>query len=209
MPESGPALPKGERAKKWAWLPLVLGAALIIESAWLAWLIITKKENSFLGLIPQNSIAVISFKQESVLANFKKLKKEEYSLPPFSWLADFTKNIVQNNNLNAIETKLKQAFENEMTAALLDNQGIPPKWMVFAKVKLNSSEFISQLDQLEKNLELRYNLISELYRQTKITRAKHLNGNPNDTYYVYIKSYFIISNSPETIKKTINKIMDL
>jgi len=194
--------------KKINWLIWLLSAMLIITAAWLAYLLLTGKTSPFANLIPDNSTAIIYFKSNNLPDDFKSLKDKNYGWPPFIWTVDSIKNLAENNNLAWLNENFKQIFNDEMALAVLETNNIPPQWLLLSGLKISQNETNAYLEQLEKTLKLKYNLISDLYRQNKIVRIKHLNQNPNDIYYANLKNYLLITNDPDLIKKTIDKIME-
>jgi hypothetical protein len=194
--------------QKTGWLIWILAAALIAVSAWLAYLLLTEKTSPLAQFIPNNSTAIIYFKSTEIFDDFKSLKDKNYGWPPFVWATDSVKNLAANNNLAWLNENFKQIFDDQMALALLETNNILPRWLLLTSLKINQSETNAYIEQLEKSLELKYNLISELYRQNKIIRIKHLNQNPNDIYYTNLKNYLLMANDPNLIKKTIDKIME-
>lgn len=192
------------RLKKSLWLLLFL---VLTEGAIIAWLYLLKPVSPYLPLLPANAIASSYFNQGSLLAFLRSQKNANPAWPPLAWGESVLKDFQQQSKVDQPE-QLLALFSDQMALAILpqatDNN---PTWLILASVKAAPDTFSASRDQIEQTLKQNYNLTSELYRQIKISQVQSLKDTKLSVFYAQANQYFILTNSEEVIKTTLDNII--
>lgn len=183
------------KIKKYLWLLL---AMVLIEGAGLAWLYLQKPISPYFKALPPNAIFSSYFDQTSLV----KLLKNNIGWPPITWGDNELKSWLSKRKIGQPEQILK-LFADQMALAVDQNEN----WLILAMIKAPSNVFQQAQYAAEQTLKQDYNLISESYRQISITQIKPLNQRRGNLFYARANSYFILTNSNEIIKATIDRII--
>lgn len=200
-PEAPAPISKKSRPNKlFFWL---LAVAVLILAA--AVFLFPKPALPYQDLVAADARGVFYFNEEWLSASLKAMAESGYAWPPFVWLKDNWQKWLADNKLEI--KQIAPLFEPQMVLVWLPSSNGRFDWLLLASKKVSDSVFESVLSQTEKELKQNYNLISEIYRQTTITEIKSLSQNQSSLYYAQIKNYFLISNSADSLKGTIDKII--
>ncbi len=164
-----------------------------------------KPTSPYQNLVPVDARGVFYFNQEWLSASVGAMAESSYAWPPFVWLKDNWQKLLANNKLEI--KQIASLFEPQMALVWLPSSNGRLDWLLLASKKVSDSVFESALNQIEKELKQNYNPISEIYRQIKITEVKSLSQSQPSLYYAQIKNYFLITNNPDSLKGTIDKII--
>ncbi len=193
-------------SKKWLFLNIFL--VLIIVCLGISYWLLVSQERPFNDLVPEEVIVFSLIEQE-------KLYQQVW---PFSqFLRD--NNFYGQEAINKIEGYLSQLnisfkddfqslFKKQAAFILKPANSETPFPFVLVFEKKNSSIKMNDiLEELSYRLKNDFNYSEQDYRQIKIINLGSLNGSQNYTY-AEIEKYFIISNSLEFLKRTIDSIVD-
>jgi len=202
---SSPAKPqKNNPLKKYLWLLLAL---ILIASAAIVWLSLAKPISPYFKIIPREAIISSYFSQSSLLELLKSAKNNQAIWPPDNWKNNALQKIINKTRIEQPE-QLLSLFEDQMALAVLPQKtGADPTWLMLASAKAPPDTFAQARDKTEQSLKQNYNLISESYRQIKISQVKPLEQDKNSLFYAQANNFFILTNDETLIKETIDRII--
>ncbi len=198
-----PARPRqNSQVKKYFWLLLAL---IMLESAAIIWLYLAKPISPYFKILPRDLVFSSYFNQSSLLG---LLKANQTSWPPLNWGAGALQDSFKKAQIEQPEQILKLFKDQMALAILLQTTDETPIWLALASIKAPADVFSQARDKAEQSLKQNYNLISESYRQIKISQIKPLEQSKNGLFYAQANGYFILTNNSALIKTTIDKIIN-
>jgi hypothetical protein len=193
--------------KSWLFLGIFL-ALIIVFSGINYWFSVSQKE-PFADLIPQEVVVyslinladfypqIFPFKQYLQERNF-------FGQGAINKLNDY----FNQAQLSFVED-IQPLFKDQAVFILLPaNSETPLPFLVIFERKGSLVRISQILDKIEPELNKDFNLSSQDYRQIEITMLNPLFSSFSQCFYASIENYFIISNSQESLKKTIDSIID-
>lgn len=182
------------------WLFLSLFLIIVIIGLGLGWWFSSSKETSFRELVPGNPVIFSLVNQKDF---YQQVAPVYYGQAIVSRINKY----LTQADLN-FEQDISGLFEDQTAFVLspANSQNSFPLMIIFqTSQSLNKLEQI--LAKIEPELKKDFNFSTQDYRQIKIFSLKPFSG--SDSYlYVLIDKYFLVGNSQELLKQTIDKIID-
>ncbi len=206
--------PKASKFKRnsrfWLFLSLFLLIVLVILS--LKWYLDKPIQDNFKGLISGKSVIYSSIDQQALYSQtspfYQFLRENHFYAPAISKI----ENYFNQAGLNYSEI-ISNGFKSQAGFILLPaNQDSPFPFILVMEKKNSFWDLNQELEKIEKYFKKDFNYHTQLYRQIKIKVLNPLqevkSGFPEYYAYAQIKDYFIVSNSLETLKQTIDNLIN-
>lgn len=190
------------------WLFLGIGLFLIIIFSILGWWFFSFQKMAFADLIPEETVIFGLINQQELypqMAPLSQFLRENnfYGPGAMDKLNDY---FIQSQL--SFQEDIQPLFKPEMAFILLPaNSEISLPFTLLLEKKSSTAQISQILDKIESKLKEDYDLSSQIYRQIEITILRPLSSTIN-YLYSQVGDYFIISNSQESLEKTIDLIID-
>ncbi len=196
---------KKPASKKKIWLISLL--IIVLAAAAVLSFLIFQRTKGLEKILPQNSAAVISFNKTETEKIFLYLEEKNWLWPPLGDLKKTGQNFLTENQIDL--QKVSESFNEKMVLGLLENDPNNFGWLAAAQIKIGSSDFERGLAEIKKNLDRKFNIFSEAYRQTEIWQIKTLSGQNPPIFYASLKNYFLVASNQDITERAIDRILKI
>jgi len=196
-----PVIKKKQPGRPLFWLLILL---VVILAAGLAAVLFFRPAPPYQNFIPSDAAAVFYFNQARLVSSARTLNETGFNWPPFVWFKNTWNEFLTENKLEAAQ--ISGLFDEPMALVWLPDTNRQINWLFLATKKGGDGPVVA-LNQIESRLKQNYNLVADVYRQTAVTEIKPLGQDRLHLYYAQIKNYFLVSNSVDSLKETIDRII--
>lgn len=200
---------KAKQPKKRRWLTFLVCLLIAAQAAAIGWLVFKDQQNSpYAALIDENAAVAVYLNHGELRELIAGLKERE--LPLFSALNDKIRTFISQDQLNSIYPILGQLADQSaliISKKPQNGQNSSFGWLFLGKKRLQG-DLTTALTGLQQTLKKDYNFTSSTYRQTVVWQMKSLENKKLQIYFTQIKDFLLISDSEETLQKTIDKILE-
>ncbi len=183
-------------SRKWLFLGILF---LIIVILFISWLFFSQEKLPFTDLVPEEAVI------------FSLINQPEF----YPQISSFNQSTINklNDYFNQAQLNFQEdiqpLFKKQIAFILLPANNETALPFVLLLEKNSSKAQISHiLTKIETKLKQDYNFSWQAYRQIEITVLKPIFSSPAVYAYSQLDSYFIISNSQESLGKVIDFIID-
>ncbi|OGZ35256.1 MAG: hypothetical protein A3A94_01505 [Candidatus Portnoybacteria bacterium RIFCSPLOWO2_01_FULL_43_11] len=166
------------------------------------------ENSSLIKIIPKSASAFVIIDQKSLFDQILPFHQE--FLEQSSFYQWSTKEFEKRLNQAGLDfpKDIQPLLKNQVGLALFPQKDKEPfPFVLILQREATSAQTNRILEQIEKELEKDFHTSYQTYRQNKIINLKSLSSQAKNYYYSQIEDYFLISNSPGLLEKTIDLII--